>query len=184
MCSCGAILFPSSSLSLSSASTHVQARQGQHSCEMIVDTQRDISRKLAVYLYPSVPRHLLYSTVRAPLEGNHSDCSMSGSPGLSAALQSGSDAHKLRSGDSSGAGPGPSSSLAFRGSKSSASTDGPGPKRASKACENCRIRRTKCTGGQPCRACLDLGIQGSCMVRAKARPNRCVLNPSCWLQRV
>jgi hypothetical protein len=45
-------------------------------------------------------------------------------------------------------------------------------RRTSKACENCRVRRTKCSGGKPCSACLELGLGVSCEVRAKARPNR------------
>lgn len=45
-------------------------------------------------------------------------------------------------------------------------------KRNSKACENCRTRRVKCQGGQPCLACVEVGLSERCAVRAKARPNR------------
>jgi len=45
-------------------------------------------------------------------------------------------------------------------------------KRTSKACENCRLRRVKCTGDIPCRACLESSITESCHVRVKARPKR------------
>lgn len=45
-------------------------------------------------------------------------------------------------------------------------------KRNSKACENCRTRRVKCQGGQPCIACVEVGLRDRCAVRAKARPNR------------
>lgn len=45
-------------------------------------------------------------------------------------------------------------------------------KRASKACENCRLRRRKCSEQRPCKACVDIGLGGSCTFRAKARPNR------------
>lgn len=48
-------------------------------------------------------------------------------------------------------------------------------KRASKACETCRVRRTKCVGGRPCDPCKALGVADDCIVRVKARPNRCVL---------
>lgn len=61
-----------------------------------------------------------------------------------------------------------SSVVAGPGDTSSA----PARKRTSKACENCRIRRTKCTGGTPCAACSELGLQSSCLVRQKARPKR------------
>jgi len=47
-------------------------------------------------------------------------------------------------------------------------------KRTSKACENCRLRRVKCTGDIPCRACLESSITESCHVRVKARPKRYV----------
>jgi len=47
-------------------------------------------------------------------------------------------------------------------------------KRTSKACENCRLRRVKCTGDIPCRACLESSISESCHVRVKARPKRYV----------
>lgn len=47
-------------------------------------------------------------------------------------------------------------------------------KRTSKACENCRLRRVKCTGDIPCTACLESSITESCHVRVKARPKRYV----------
>lgn len=47
-------------------------------------------------------------------------------------------------------------------------------KRTSKACENCRLRRVKCTGDIPCKACLESSITESCHVRVKARPKRYV----------
>lgn len=47
-------------------------------------------------------------------------------------------------------------------------------RRISKACENCRVRRTKCSGSIPCSACTDNALEGSCYVREKARPNRWV----------
>lgn len=49
-----------------------------------------------------------------------------------------------------------------------------GPKRASKACENCRLRRRKCSEQRPCKACVEIGLGASCVFRAKARPNRYV----------
>ena len=49
---------------------------------------------------------------------------------------------------------------------------GPSRKRIAKACSNCQVRRTKCDGTIPCRACRDNGLEGSCFVRDKARPNR------------
>jgi hypothetical protein len=51
-------------------------------------------------------------------------------------------------------------------------------KRTSKACENCRLRRVKCTGDIPCRACLESSITESCHVRVKARPKRYVFGYS------
>lgn len=47
-----------------------------------------------------------------------------------------------------------------------------GRQRTSKACENCRVRRVKCTGDIPCKACLDGAIADTCYVRVKARPKR------------
>lgn len=55
-------------------------------------------------------------------------------------------------------------------------------KRASKACNNCRLRRRKCSminDQGPCKACVDIGLGGSCTFRAKARPNRYVLPYFC-----
>lgn len=46
-------------------------------------------------------------------------------------------------------------------------------RRISKACENCRARRTKCEPPYPCRACLAAGLD-DCQVRERARPNRWV----------
>ncbi|GAA5993624.1 hypothetical protein JCM10908_000647 [Rhodotorula pacifica] len=44
-------------------------------------------------------------------------------------------------------------------------------KRISKACEACRVRRTKCDGNQPCSKCTEAGgIE--CAYRARARPTR------------
>ncbi|ORY22193.1 hypothetical protein BCR39DRAFT_391227 [Naematelia encephala] len=43
--------------------------------------------------------------------------------------------------------------------------------RASKACENCRIRRIKCEPPYPCKACRLAKLTG-CHVRPKARPGR------------
>ena len=44
--------------------------------------------------------------------------------------------------------------------------------RKSKACDNCRIRRVKCSGDWPCKPCINLGLQSDCKVRVKARPKR------------
>jgi len=44
----------------------------------------------------------------------------------------------------------------------------------SRACEHCRKRRTKCSGGIPCDACKKASIEGECQVRTKARPQRSV----------
>ena len=46
--------------------------------------------------------------------------------------------------------------------------------RANKACENCRLRKTRCSGVTPCEPCKNAGIEGQCFVRNKARPNRLV----------
>lgn len=46
--------------------------------------------------------------------------------------------------------------------------------RTYKACENCRLRKIKCTGDTPCRSCIASGIPDRCIVRAKAKPNRYV----------
>lgn len=48
--------------------------------------------------------------------------------------------------------------------------------RANKACENCRLRKTRCSGITPCEPCKSAGIEGQCFVRNKARPNRLVTN--------
>jgi hypothetical protein len=45
-------------------------------------------------------------------------------------------------------------------------------KRSSKACESCRVRRTRCSGTVPCDACIANGIATTCQVRIKARPQR------------
>ncbi|KAG0654111.1 hypothetical protein C6P46_001964 [Rhodotorula mucilaginosa] len=51
------------------------------------------------------------------------------------------------------------------------SSSGNAPKRIAKACEACRVRRTKCDGGNPCSKCTEAGgIE--CMYRARARPSR------------
>lgn len=47
------------------------------------------------------------------------------------------------------------------------------PYRVSKACENCRLRRTKCEPPYPCRACRVAHLS-DCHVREKARPARSV----------
>lgn len=44
--------------------------------------------------------------------------------------------------------------------------------RAYKACENCRLRKIRCTGEIPCPACISAEIADKCTVRNKAKPNR------------
>lgn len=44
--------------------------------------------------------------------------------------------------------------------------------RVSKACENCRQRRRKCDGRQPCSTCVKYGQSQQCHLRSKARPKR------------
>ena len=57
-------------------------------------------------------------------------------------------------------------------SPSTASSSTAPLKRRSKACESCRVRRTKCSGEVPCTACVSNGISATCQIRAKARPSR------------
>lgn len=58
-----------------------------------------------------------------------------------------------------------------RSSDRSSGTGGVGPKRIAKACEACRVRRTKCDGHSPCSKCTEAGGL-ECTYRARARPSR------------
>ncbi|ORY31058.1 hypothetical protein BCR39DRAFT_104326 [Naematelia encephala] len=54
----------------------------------------------------------------------------------------------------------------------SPSSSAPSSNRNPRACENCRTRRIRCCGGQPCSACINVGLTERCEMRAKARPKR------------
>ncbi|BGP40567.1 hypothetical protein JCM10449v2_004529 [Rhodotorula kratochvilovae] len=54
---------------------------------------------------------------------------------------------------------------------SSSSASAPTKRRIAKACEPCRIRRTRCDGEQPCKKCTQAGGL-VCTYRLKARPSR------------
>ncbi|GAA6055336.1 hypothetical protein JCM3770_005293 [Rhodotorula araucariae] len=56
-------------------------------------------------------------------------------------------------------------------SSTSAPAAAPAKRRIAKACEPCRIRRTRCDGQQPCKKCVAAGGL-VCTYRLKARPSR------------
>ena len=105
--------------------------------------------------------HLTNSEVNASANHEHGHLSLDGGRNLSIDELS-QDNHVLDNGDTTASRkrPNPSSRLSYP------------RKRAIRACQKCRVRRTKCDNVRPsCTACLDLGAE---CVYSEGDPSTCV----------
>ena len=133
---------------------------------------RNVFQRLAPPGEPSRdPRLLAYDSLPPQTKPATAVPLVSALPPPAAPAQSASPIKEAQNGSPSSA-----SASASAGASAAAKVDS--KKRTSKACETCRVRRTKCissSGSLPCDPCKTLGVADDCIVRVKARPNRYVI---------